>query len=472
LPGFYCKNKGHVPSYLRFESVNDGKCDYDSCCDGSDEWAAVGGTTCPDKCKEIGKEFRKHEEVRQKTLQGALKRRNELITDSQRLRKEVEAKADDLEAKIKAHEVKVKDAETALVEVERREKMRVVRGDAAVKGGGKVGMLVNLAKSRVDELRASLDKTRSQRDFMVARVHELETLLTALKTDYNPNFNDAAVKLAVHGWEDYAARDTADHWTEAEDRDLDAILAEDSESSGVNWSEFSDVDTTDPDVEALYQVTSYLPPALQSWLSSKVSSLRQLLVENGILPGPTTSGIESRAVTDAKKTLSDAERDRDAARNDLTKQREDLEKDYGPDGIFRALKDTCVSKDSGEYTYEVCFLARTQQKPKKGGGHTNMGNFVGFDIEFVDEDIPVDGRGLGRGDRIVLKYEGGQHCWNGPNRSARVVLGCSEREEVWKVSESEKCVYRIEVGTAAVCQAGTGSGNKDARREGERKDEL
>ena len=472
LPGFYCKNKGHVPTYLRFESVNDGKCDYDSCCDGSDEWAAVGGITCPDKCKEIGKEFRKNEEVRQKALQGALKRRKEMITEAERLRKEVEIKATDLEVKIKANEVKVTEAQEALVEVERREKMRVVRGDAAGKGGGKLGMLVNLAKSRVDELRTSLDKTKYQRDSVVARVRELEELLTTLKNEYNPNFNDEGVKRAVRGWEDYAARETDDHWTDAEDRDLEAIIAEDSESNGVNWAEFAEVET-DPDVEALYQVTSYLPGSLQHWISSKISSLRQLLVENGILPPPSSSsGTESKAVTDAKKTLSDAEKDLSNTQNDLTKQREDLDKDYGPDGIFRALKDQCVSKDSGEYTYEMCFLGQTKQKPKKGGGHTNMGNFVGFDIEYVDEDLPVDGKGLGKGDRIVLKFENGQHCWNGPNRSTRVILACSEKEEIWKVSESEKCVYRMEVGTAAVCQ-GTGSGNKESKTIGqERKDEL
>ena len=457
--------------------MNDGKCDYDSCCDGSDEWAAVGGITCPDKCKEIGKEFKKHEDIRQKALQGALKRRKELITQAQRLKKEVEIKADDLEIKIKGNEIRVQEAKEALLEVERRERSRVVRGDAAGKGGGKLGMLVNLAKSRVDELRTSLEKTKSLRDSMAARVTELEEILTALKKDYNPNFNDEGVKTAVRGWEDYAARETDDHWTDAEDRDLDAIIAEDSESSGIHWSEFTDSDdtSTDPDVEALYQISSYLPHSLRTYLSTTVTSLRHFLIENGILPAPSTSSsTDSKAVTDAKKTLTDAERDLSSTQNDLTKQREDLDKDYGPDAIFRALKDTCVSKDSGEYTYEMCFLGKTQQKPKKGGGNTNMGTFTGFDIEYVDEDIPVDGKGLGKGDRIVLKFENGQHCWNGPNRSTRVVLACSEKDEIWKVSESEKCVYRMEVGTAAVCQ-GTMTGNKEGTGgewEKETKDEL
>ena len=169
---------------------------------------------------------------------------------------------------------------------------------------------------------------------------------------------------------------------------------------------------------------------------------------------------------DAKKTLTDAERELTNTKNDITRTTEDLDRDYGSDSIFRALKGQCVTKDSGEYTYEVCFMTSTKQKPKKGGGDTNMGNFVAFDVEVVDDDdVSPDGKGLGKGERVVMKYENGQHCWNGPNRSTRVVMACAEKEEIWKVSESEKCVYRIEMGTAAVCEA---VGNAKIRE----KDEL
>jgi protein kinase C substrate 80K-H len=89
-----------------------------------------------------------------------------------------------------------------------------------------------------------------------------------------------------------------------------------------------------------------------------------------------------------------------------------------------------------------------------------MGNFVSFDTEIVDGDVSADGKGLGKGERLVMKYENGQYCWHGPNRSVRVVMACTEKDEIWKISESEKCVYRMEVGTAAVCEA-NGSGFKE-----------
>jgi protein kinase C substrate 80K-H len=31
------------------------------------------------------------------------------------------------------------------------------------------------------------------------------------------------------------------------------------------------------------------------------------------------------------------------------------------------------------------------------------------------------------------------------------VLACAEKDEIWKIVEEEKCVYRMEVGTPAVC---------------------
>ena len=471
LPGFYCKNKGHIPQYLRFEGVNDGRCDYDICCDGSDEYASVGGIKCEDRCAAIGKEYKKQEETRQKSLQAALKKKAQLSADASRLRKEVEIKIEDSEIKLQGFQIRVKEAEENLKEVERREKLKVVRGQSS--GGGKLGILVGLSKARIDELRTRLEKTKMQRNNMVTRITELEELLTALKNDYNPNFNDEGVKRAVRGWEEYAARDTDDTWTEAEDRDLDAVLAEDTESNGIDWNEFSETDADiESDVAALYSVTSYLPPSLRTWLSDSITSFRRILIENGVIADTSKSSNsavqESKAVQDARQTLTDAERDVRNTENDITRFREDLDKDYGPfDGIFRALKDTCVSKDSGEYEYEVCFMGSTKQKPKKGGAHTGMGNFVGFEVEFADETVDKDGKGLGTGNRVVMKFENGQHCWNGPNRSTRVVLACAEKDEIWKVSESEKCVYRMEVGTPVVCEgpSSNGKGEKSGKDE-------
>jgi protein kinase C substrate 80K-H len=177
-----------------------------------------------------------------------------------------------------------------------------------------------------------------------------------------------------------------------------------------------------------------------------------MLVENGILADNANSGSESKAVTDARAAFQEVNDDVGIKQTSLGDQQKDLEKDYGENDIFRALKNVCISKDVGEYTYELCWLDKTTQKSKKGGSNTGMGNFVRFDKLEVDEEIDAEGKGLGKGERTILRYENGQHCWNGPSRQTTVVLACAEKDEIWKVWEQEKCMYRMDVGTPAVCE--------------------
>ena len=217
----------------------------------------------------------------------------------------------------------------------------------------------------------------------------------------------------------------------------------------------------------VYTFEAYLPPSLRTWVDTKLRDLHIFLIENGVIAGGNAEAGESAAVTSARSELTSGQNKLRDLTSDRDKHSEDLSKDYGPDGIFRALKGQCVSRDAGEYTYELCWMDQTRQKPRKGGGATNMGNFMGVGKTVVDEELPSDGKGLGKGERITMNFGNGQGCWNGPARSTTVVLACAETDEIWRVSEEEKCVYRMEVGTPAVCES---AGGKKA--EAKAKDEL
>ena len=255
LPGFYCKNKGHQPSYVPFTNVNDGVCDYQLCCDGSDEWAKVGGIKCDDRCKEIGKEWRKLDEQRQKSASNAAKRRKELVAQATILRQEVEVKIHTLETEIQAEEIKLKGLEANLAEAERQERGKVVSKPGS---GGKLSMLAQLARDRIEELREALIEVRSQRDMSKGRIAELEGILTTFKEEYNPNFNDEGVKRAVRSWEDYAARDKPTIGDEAHDRDLDEIAKPDSETGAIKWNEWEEPEESDVDVRKYHPQGSCL----------------------------------------------------------------------------------------------------------------------------------------------------------------------------------------------------------------------
>lgn len=456
--------------------MNDGVCDYDFCCDGSDEWAKVGGKVCQDRCKEVGKEWRKHDEERQKALGSAAKKRKELVVEASRLRKEIEGRIQSLGTEIEGSVMTVRNLEAALAEIEKKEKGKVVKSSGS---GSRVSVLARLAKDRIEELRGALLDLWQQRDAAKERVAELETILSTFKEEYNPNFNDEGVKRAVRSWEEYAARERPAEGDAAWDRDLDEITKPDGESGAIQWSEWEDTDESDADVRKsldrsdllyceadnrqVYKIEEYLPKQMREWVHQKLRDIRLMLVENGILAGSRNSGSESKAVSNAREALKAAEDNLRKNRDQLESHKEDLNKDYGQDDVFRALNGRCVAKDSGEYIYELCWLDQTKQKSKKGGSEMSMGNFVRIDSIAVDEELPPDGKGLGSGQRVALRYENGQHCWNGPSRSTLVVLACADKDEVWKVVEEEKCVYRMEVGTPAACglAATDQSGAKD-----------
>ncbi|KAK7428314.1 hypothetical protein QQZ08_005211 [Neonectria magnoliae] len=451
LPGFWCANHGHVGTYVPFLYVNDGVCDYDLCCDGSEEYQSIGGVKCENRCAEIGKEHRRLEEEKRKNLEKAAKKREVMIKEAKELRRKVELKINTLRDEIKALDTKRAGLEQRFREAEQEEKGKLVRGEGS--GGGKLGVLVGLAKTRISELRATLDDVVDQRDELRERATELEEILRKFKEEYNPNFNDEGVKAAVKSFEDYVVRqDTeAAKRSQRSEEDILSVLKEDSETNGINWKEF---EGTADDTDILFNLEAYLPPFARGILHSTLGGIRVWLIENGVLADNVKPGSESTLVKAAREAFEASERALAKKTKALDGEQADLDTDYGPDDIFRALKGKCVSTDAGEYTYELCWLAKTAQKSKKGHGSTTMGNFKRIDYEQADDEDRLDGKSLGRGTRMVLRYEDGQLCWNGPKRRTDVWLGCAETEELWRIAEAEKCVYRMEVGTPAACEGG------------------
>lgn len=216
--------------------MNDGVCDWEVCCDGSEEWEGRRGKRCEDRCSGIGKEWRRLEEERRAGVGRAGRRRREMVVEAGRLRKEVEDRIQGLEVEIQAGEFKVKGLEEELGDVVRREKRKMVQVGGGA--GGKIGVLVGLARRRVEELREAVGRVRAERDVWRGRLEELEGILATFKEEYNPNFNDEGVKRAVRAWEDYAAREKVGGEVDAaRERDLDGLMAGDEEN-GLDWAEF------------------------------------------------------------------------------------------------------------------------------------------------------------------------------------------------------------------------------------------
>jgi protein kinase C substrate 80K-H len=53
----------------------------------------------------------------------------------------------------------------------------------------------------------------------------------------------------------------------------------------------------------------------------------------------------------------------------------------------------------------------------------------------------------------IMVFEHGQACWNGPERSLKVLLECGESNEIYSVAEPSKCEYVMKMKTPAQCPA-------------------
>lgn len=295
VKGFYCANQpGSIPQYLPLNRVNDGVCDFEICCDGSDEYNHVGGLQCENRCKEIGEKVKTLRRERWKIRNEGGKKRAGLIEKAKEARAKLEVEVKQLEVEIEGLEKK----HTGLLEevkvVEARERAKAVRAN---KNEEKKNAVKEVAQQRIDELKMQLRKLRDEEKDVRERLTEAETILEGLKQTYNPNFNDEGVKGAVRKWDDYVAGGRSVGRSDAEERDLDDIL----NGEEINWDELMPIQE---EILAVYWFEVYLPESMRDWVRQKMDDGRKFLVDNGMLAEyipPTT--FESKGTCNRYTTI-------------------------------------------------------------------------------------------------------------------------------------------------------------------------
>ncbi|KAI5284106.1 hypothetical protein KEM52_003070 [Ascosphaera acerosa] len=361
------------------------------------------------------------------------------------MRAQVETRLAALQEEMGAARARVAALQDELEQVRAEER---VRAKNTRRASNPAAELAGQARARVEALRQALLDVQRQRDESRALATEAEMILSKLKEEHNPNFNDEGVKAAVRAYEDFAARASGavDYTRENE---INEIARPDGTDHGIDFAQWEGGEVEQPRTGFV----ACIPDGLYNFMQSRWEPVRSTLVSNGIL-ADTSSDADlgnSKAVQKAESAVRAAESTLNAKERDHRDQQQKLDKDYGPNHIFRPLEGQCISRDSGEYTYELCWLARTTQRSKKGGASSNMGDFKEFTTVAVDE-VDADTGKVATVQRLALRYADGAHCWNGPSRSTLVVLQCGEADEIVKVSEDEKCVYSMQVRTPAACE--------------------
>jgi protein kinase C substrate 80K-H len=416
---FYCENKGHIPGYLPSNRVNDGVCDYTVCCDGSDEEDGH----CANRCKEVHLAYVAKKKKEQKRLAQGLQLRETLVQKAKQVRdqqqKEVMQKEKELLEK------------QATLERQQAELDSVIELDQLQAAELQTPQELVEAKETVQALEMNYKELLNQFANVQAERRQIDRILSTLKDTYNPNFNDPAVKGAIRSWEEAKSNSQVQ-----DDDDIDLSTVEFS-------TVIRTLDDYKPRVSSQVPQFSFLkfvPSQYREQISNQLNAVRLWLAEQGLwsYPGSDLDGPrESESVNNARRAVESTQRNVNELHTSIESILADLSANYGEGDALRAVKDTCIENRIGEYDYEVCFFGRASQKSKDM--NTNLGSYTS--LEFLD-------------DRIVMQFDNGAKCWNGPTRKTKVDIFCGSVGEVLMVSEPERCDYYIKATNPVACSGG------------------
>jgi protein kinase C substrate 80K-H len=426
---FYCENKGHFPNWIPSSKVNDGACDYDVCCDGSDE-LGLDESLCPNKCAEIHAEYIANKKAEEEKLAAGLKARESLvkkaddIVDS--IKKDIIATEKNLENKKRDLKTHQETLDKAIAD-DREQKLQSGMSEESLDLPAELAEPLNKFKHLLQEQEYEMEKVRQ----LKAQYQELGEELERLKTGYNPNFNDPAVKGALRFWDEHKARDEVSSRTyDGYGQKMHELIAEmEKYRPGVGC---------DNNVNRACSITDYLPQPIQN----KLHEFRHSLVENGILAAPreetstSSSSSEPESIRIARNRVDRVNEDINNLQNQVDEKLKDLDTDYGQGDVLRALKDVCTTNKIGEYDYQVCFFKSSSQDGN--GHHSSLGSYQ-------KTEINDDGT-------FRMLFDNGSRCWNGPLRKAIVQVVCGSKNEIVTVSEPEKCEYHFRMTSPAACK--------------------
>ncbi|CAO3615221.1 unnamed protein product [Cunninghamella echinulata] len=321
-------NLGHLPAYIKSWAVNDGVC---ACCDGSDE--SNGLINCPNRCKEVSKEYQKvQSEIRKLTEEGYAAKKK-LMEEAKKIIQEWELEKTRYEDELIMKRGELKRYQ---LEVEELEKEQTNQHKTITKKSTKHHAKVDNARQTA--LENKITSLKEDIELLLSILHDL-------KRDHNHNFHDMAVKTAISGYDEFLA-------------EYEYLKNDDDLSQLENNDEYDDESTEEfanEEEEEEEEVHEPVSPELEA----------------------------------ARKHRDDLESIIRDTENKLNDVNDKLSRDYGKDYEWLKLKDTCVEKDDGEYVYSLCILGSANQKSHKDGSHINLGQFdkfVGKDDIYLEHD--------------------------------------------------------------------------------------
>jgi len=470
---FYCENKGHNPLVIPSSRVNDGICD---CCDGSDEWDS---NICADVCIELGREAREAAIAAAKVAAQGYSIKLGMIAEAQKLQDErsqdiitKEKEKDELEASMEqrkaakeAAEAPEKEALEYYKQLEEEENRKKTELEQLARDVEAEELFASLDANNdgviiVQELqvRRGLDTdkdgvvTIEEAQFFMSGNEEmdLETFKTvgfALLKPYLDLVEEVvAPPLPIDADDNEETPDLVQSPDQPEVYDPWRQNQAEAEQAEHGEDDFDEDDDEEPDMmddedEDDYDVSD-LPDHDHLPEQDYQRNPRPVSVQQADRYDEKTRNLI--AVADqARKEFDEVDRRIRDLDRDIGKLKEGIEKDYGFGGEFMVMAGQCFEYTDNEYTYKMCPFDMCSQRPKNGGSETRLGSWGNWE-------------GSSDNKYSAMKFSGGQGCWNGPARSAKVHVHCGIDNTLSTVSEPNRCEYEMHFYTPAACHKPVG----------------
>ncbi|KAG4167681.1 hypothetical protein ERO13_A13G211300v2 [Gossypium hirsutum] len=165
-----------------------------------------------------------------------------------------------------------------------------------------------------------------------------------------------------------------------------------------------------------------------SWLEKIQQKARNILKAFNLFQTPVNL---TEAATVRKKYV-DSGTKLSKIQSRISKLKEKLKHDFGPEKEFYAFYGHCFETNQNKYVYKVCPYKQASQE--EGYTSTSLGNWDQFEESYR-----------------MMVFSNGENCWNGPDRSMKVKLRCGLKNEITDVDEPSRCEYVAILSTPAVC---------------------
>ncbi|CUM68594.1 uncharacterized protein PRCAT00006321001 [Priceomyces carsonii] len=393
---FYCANEGHIPGYIENFKLNDGVCDYDRCCDGSDEYLSGN---CPNKCEVIHKQFLEYKDRTTKDVENAMRIKRAWIEKAEQQRKKLYTKLEELRNALKEKSLELEGL--------------LKRGtDEDTSETHENLLTLEILLPFINSVESNVKQQNADSKDYLERINILEAILSKLLKGYNPNFNDHAVKEAVNNFQEYVSN--RPQLLQKEDNTLEVLKGLSEEASKISYNSI----TTDCETLFLFNIYHHITKLVTDQFSLFDSSTN-MGSENTKVPGKVNQEYGAQ-VADLEKQIK-------GIQSEISITEEDLDAEYGPHDVFRPIKFSWVSSNLNGYKYNIGLLDSIYQ-----------------DNIFIGKFTELNGN--------TLSYRHGHKCWNGPNRSADVELVCGPENKLLSVSEPEKCEYYFLMQSPVACK--------------------